>query len=626
MEYLNSGERLLKPMVKSEGVFNPTSWPEALDLIAQRLSGYKGNQYAMVVSPMASNEDNFVAQKFAREVMRTNNINVSSDIRPQLTETLGKTLGIPAATNSIWELLDSKAFMVVSSNLTEEQNVAAIPIKQATRAGAKLIVIDQRETELTRHASLWIRPKPGTESIVIGGIIRSIFDETLEDRSFLSNNCHNLDNFRGSLWEFDHIKVERLTGVSQEDIRTAARLFAAASLGSILFGLETVRPELTSDCVRALVNLALSTGNIGKPSCGLYPLFGGANHQGSLDVGCAPVHLPGYRDLGESEDLNTPDSDGIRLSALAQAMSRGQVKALQLLGNSPNFLNGEIGPFFEALKAVEFLVVHDSFPSEITEVADVILPISTFAEISGTFTNMERRVQMLRPALGQKGDEDETWRIVSQLAKRMGNEAFPYNNTSEIFEEIRQTIPEYSGISYERLQTSGLQWPCLSRDSVETPVLYSKPDNQTLVKAKLSSMLIDSDLGFHVNPEYPFLLAVGRLLHQPGREARISVIEGNNTISRDEIIELNAKDAAALGISTGDPIRATSLRDQWIGNAVVNGIHSGLVATTRLFGQHISERAIANTFDSMPDFPGIPLTPVKIERIDNTEHGKAPAT
>ena len=354
LEFANDARRrLTKPMARRGGALVETSWPDALDIAAERLAEHKGGKYAVIVSPRGVNEDNYIAQKFARAVMGSNSVDISSNLRPELTETLRRRLGRAAATNSIWELEQAKAILVVSSNMTEEQNVVAVPIKKAVKAGADLIVIDQRETELARAARFWLRPAPGSETALIGGMLRVILDESLEDHEFITASCEDADALKNSMWAFDLLKVERATGLPQDSIREAARAFAEAGPGAILYALETVAPALREDCVLALVNLALATGNIGKPSTGLYPLFTGANEQGSKDAGCMPDMLPGYHPVGNDAARarlakawgagELPAAPGAGIRGVVDAIERGEITALHIIGDSPNFTNGEIG-------------------------------------------------------------------------------------------------------------------------------------------------------------------------------------------------------------------------------------------------------------------------------------------
>ena len=621
LDFVNQRQRLKQPLVRREGLLQEASWDEALDLVAERLAGYRGDRFALIASPRGTNEDNYVAQKFARTVMNTNNVDISSDVRPELVPLLGEMLGYPAATNTIWELEDSACFLVVSSNMTEEQNVVAVPIKKAVKRGAALIVIDQRETELTRYAGIWLRPRPGSEPALIGGMLLVILHESLDDHDFLADSCENFEALRNSLWAFDLIQVERITGIQQAEIQAAARLFASTRPAAILYALETLAPELREDCVRALINLALVTGNVGIPSAGLYPLFPGANEQGSKDVGCSPEHLPGYKavsdenarqQLQQNWSADIPSTRGLGVRDIVDAIRQGRIKALQVIGDSPNFTNGELGDFLEAAKDLEFLVVQDALASQLTELADVVLPSATFADKEGTYTNLERRVQLLRPALGPKGEEEADWRIISRIAQRMGARGFDYESAEPIFDEINNLVEFYGGISFERLEPGGLQWPSRAADMSDTPVLYDGTFETR--KAKLSGMSL-SDAPAYDDPDYPFLLATGRVLHQPERELEIVKVNSRNTIVRNEIMEIHEEDAHELGVAEGDWVEAVSPKGRIGGVAQLSGPQRGLISTTMLFGQLITELERSEMPDPMMMAPGLPLMPARLEKV-----------
>ena len=621
MEFVNSRQRLRKSLLRVDGSLKESSLVEALDFVAERLAQYKGDQYAIIASPRGTNEDNYIAQKFARAVMGTNNVDVSSNTRPELLPPLGEMLGYQAGTNSIWELEGSGCVLVVSSNMTEEQNVAAVPIKKAVKGGKSLLVIDPRETELTRYATVWLRPIPGTETALIGGMLRVIVDESLDAHEFLADRCEDVAALKNSLWEFDLIRVSATTGIAQTEIQEAARLFAGSSPCAILYALETVEPELRDACVRALVNLALVTGNVGKPSAGLYPLYPGANEQGSRDVGCVPDYLPGHRPVADQAarrlhqqawGAEVPAGTGLALKDIAPAIRRGQLKALHVIGDSSNFTNGQLGDFIDSLKGLEFLVVQDTFASELTDNADVVLPSATFAEKDGTYTNMERRVQFLRPALGPKGDEEADWRIISQIARRMGAGGFDHQDVESVFDEVNNLVDTYGGISYQRLQSGGLQWPCLAADMADTPVLYvdrveGRRFNLSGMKMPVASKRGDS--------EYPFLLARGRLLHQADRTMEIGKVGNLNAIQRDEVLEFHEEDADALGISDGEWVEVVSSRETLRGVVRLSSPHKGLISTTGLFGQLATELDRTDVPDPMLKVEGLPLVPVRVEKV-----------
>ena len=621
LDFVNSKHRLKKPSMKVDGLSRESSWVEALDFVSERLAEYKGDQFALIASPRGTNEDNYIAQKFARVVMNTNNIDISSNIRPELVTSLGESFGYQAATNSIRELEKSGCFLLVSSNITEEQNVAAIPLKKAVKNGSPLIVIDPRETELTRYASIWLKPIPSTETILLGGILRVIFDESLEDHEFLSNHCDGLDGLKNNLWSFDLVKVEAISGVPQSQIQDAARIIANSSSLSILYALETIISEIRNSCVESLVNLALVTGNIGKEFSGLYPLYPGANEQGAKDVGCVPHLLPGYRPVTDKDSRhaieqawgvrNISPSKGLSLAEITDAIQDERLKALYVIGDSPNFSNGEMGAFIEALHKLEFLVVQDTFASEITDIADVVLPSATFAEKEATYTNLERRVQLLKPAIGPKGDEDIDWRILNQIANRMGVGGFDHTDPKEVFDEIANVVDVYRGISYEKLLSGGIQWPCETSDDGGTQYLYAQEDSSSFVLNEMIMVRPPS----HDDKEFPYLLAMGRVLHDSGREMSVDKVNKYNVIKRDEIVEINREDATELGISDGQLVDIVSYSQKLRGIASLTGSHPGIISTTALFGQLAIELSRSKDPDPMLKVHGLPLAPVRVEKV-----------
>ena len=621
LEFVNNKSRLATPLVRENGTLKETTWLKALDFVAERLQQYKGDQYALVASPRSTNETIYLVQKFARTVMGTNNVDTSSNLRPELTPALGEMLGYPAATNPIWDLEHSKCILTVSSNVTEEQNVVAVPVKKAVKAGAKLLVIDQRETELTRYATVWLRPKPGTETVLIGGMLRVIMDESLNDHEFVSNHCNNMTDLRNSLWKFDLIRVAEITAIEQPKIQEAARIFASESPCSILYGLETVPPDIRDACVRGLVNLALTTGNIGKPSSGLYPLFTGTNEQGSRDMGASPNLLPGHRSVNDRNwrtqienawDTGISSTPGIGMRDLTSSINNGNVKALHLIGGSSNFTNGALGNFVDAVRNLDLLIVQDTFQSDLTDLADVVLPSTTFAQQEGTYTNLERRVQLLRMAIGPKGEEETDGQIISKIAKRMGSKGFDHENTSQVFDEIKSLVPLYGGMDYNRLQLGGLQWPCLATDMADTPILYAAEDAER--KFNLVSMDLSEPVQ-HENPEYPLLLARGRVLHDINREMSVSKNGKRNGIHRDEIFEIHPEDAQALNLRDGDLIELVSPRERIKGLVQISSPHKGFVSTTSLFGQVATALDNPSNPDPILAMDGLPITPVRIEQV-----------
>ena len=624
LEYVNDKRRLRAPLIRRGEDLEKTTLTNALDFAAAELAKYRGEEFALIASPRHSNEDLYIAQKFSRVVMGSNNVDVSSNLRPELFPALGEMLGYPAATNSILDLELAKSFLVVSGNMTEEQNVAAVPIKKALKTGAKLLVIDQRETELTRYADLWLRPRPGTETALIGGMLRVIVDEALDDHEFLSKGVTGVTDFKNSLWEFDLMQVEQITSISREQIQRAARIFVENGPGAILYGLETVERADRDSCVRSLIDLAIITGSVAKqsPGTGLYPLYAGANEQGARDMGCIPGHLPGHNLINEESavgklshewDTVLPSNPGVGVREITDKIAAGQIEALFLMGNSENFKNGEMGEFIDALGNLKLLVVADTFASEITEVADVVLPAATFAEEQGTFTNMERRVQLTQEAIVAKGEEDSGWRILGQIARRIGIDGFDHPNSEDVFEEIRNLVDLYGGITYKRLAEGGLQWPCTAIDAADTSDLYAEGRQRkiSLAPVEFPEPPAEVDPG----SDYPLTLAHGRVLREHDRNIEINLVDKRNIIVREEVVEVHPEDALLLGLSVGDVIDVVSEQERIRGVVDTTSPLKGMVSTTSLFGSHLIHINQGTDPDPMMQFGSLPLIPVRIEKI-----------
>ena len=406
LEYVNDSARLKAPLIRRGGILVEATWDEALDFAAERLAGVSGEEFALLTSPTSTNEEHYLAQKFARAVMGSNNIDHTSNLDPELVLGLEDSLGLAAATNPIWDLEQAGCILAFNTNVTEEQNVVAVPIKRAARKNTRLVVIDSREVELTRYAHIWLRPAPGTELTLLAGILRSIVDLGLEREEWLEANCESPATLKYSLRSRELAEIARETQVSEDDIAAAARMFAEAAEGAVVYGLDNVDPSQSRNCVLSLVNLALLTGNIGRPGAGLYPMRRGANEQGAWDTGCVPDRLPGYRRVSDASDravleaawgVSLPDTHGLLMAQMADAASGGKLKAAVVIGDSPNFTNGKIGDVINALGSLDLLVVHDTFLTPLAERADVVIPRPYFAEKDGTFTNLERRVQRLSP-------------------------------------------------------------------------------------------------------------------------------------------------------------------------------------------------------------------------------------
>ncbi len=644
LEFVNRQDRIQTPLIRRDGLLQEATWDEALDHVAARLAGYTGERFALLSAPDSTNEEHYLAQKFARVVMQSNNIDQTSDTQPELVLGLERSLGYPAATNSIWDLEHSECVLVFNCNVTEEQNVVAVPIKKAAKAATNLVVIDSREVELTRYATRWLRPAPGAELLLLGGIMRSLIDQGFERAEWMEENCESPATLLYALRSLDLAEVARVTHVPEEAIADAARLYGQAGAGAIVYALDNIPAELQRDCVRALTDLSLLTGNLGKPGSGLYPLRQGANEQGAWDVGCLPDRLPGYANVADAEarkalesawECVLPAAPGRGAASALEAAKDGRVQAMLLIGDSVNLENGAFGDGLAALQALEFLVVVNTFMSPAAQRASVVLPRATFAEKDGTFTNLERRIQRLKPALHPESAAacPESW-VICQLAQRMNVTSFGHPSPADTMDEIARVAPIYGGISYRRLDSSGkivfrthldspqpvqvlysgrehpgIQWPCFSPDAETSPTLYV--DGFPTEKAEVETPQFRVAESW-VDPEYPVLLAPGRVLQQLDRE--FEVVKGKqNKIVREDLLEFNSGDAAAWDIQDGDEVEVLTSGRRIAGRAVtMDSLPPGMIAVTSLFGQMVLELQASEEAIPAARLPGLRISPARI--------------
>ncbi|MFH1287332.1 MAG: formate dehydrogenase subunit alpha [bacterium] len=501
--YVNDSKRLTAPLIKRDGKFARASWKEAIEFIVSRLKTIKEQAGPDAIMGLGSayctNEDNYVLQKFMRAAIGTNNIDTACSHYEHAAslKVLTQVFGSSAMTNSFNEIANAKSIIVIGTDITETHPTFGLEVKRAVRENnANLIVIDPRRIKLTQISKLWLRPNQGTDAALINGIINIIISHGLLDQSFIENRTEGFEELQEAIKKYTPEFVSKITGIAKEDITKAAELFASGRNGAVLYGMGITQHVSGSQNAAALANLILLTGNIGRSNVGLYPLRGQCNSQGSCDMGGIPDFLPGYQKMSDPAiikkfeklwKISVPVWPGLSLMEAVSAMNMGKVKALYLMAGDPNLsssnaprlmlsgtglggndaagLRGFIG------EKLEFLVVQDMFMTETGKLADVILPSCSFAEIDGTFTNMERRVQLLRKALSPLFESKPNWRIICDLSKAMGYN-MNYSSSSEIMDEINQLIPIYGGITHKRLNTSGLQWPCPDQNHPGTKYLH----------------------------------------------------------------------------------------------------------------------------------------------------------
>jgi formate dehydrogenase alpha subunit len=537
---------------------------------------------------------------------------------------LATTFGSGAMTNSINEIGDAKCILAIGTNTTEAHPVIGLEVKRAVFNGSKLIVANPRKIELVRFADLWLRHRPGSDVALLMGMMRVIVDEGLLDSTFIEERCENFDAFKESLKAFDIGSVEQITGIPGEEIVEAARMYATNKPSSILYAMGITQHSHGTDNVMATANLAMLTGNVGKPSTGVNPLRGQNNVQGACDMGALPNVYPGYQSVADETarkkfetawGCTSNSSPGLTLYEIFDAAHKGQIKAAYLIGENPVLSDPDANHLRESIEALEFFVVQDMFLSETAQFADVVLPSSSFAEKDGTFTNTERRVQRVRKAISPVGNSKPDWWITCQLAQKMGGKGFDFSDPSKIMDEIASLTPSYGGISYARLEAGGLQWPCPTPEHPGTPILhteiFSRGKGRFIpLEYKPPAELPDS--------EYPLILTSERSLYHFHTGTMTRKVKGLNTIRGEELVEINPGDASALDIADGDIVKVISRRGEVTAKAkVTEDSPEGVVTMDFHFAESPVNVLTNPALDPVAKIPEFKVSAVKIKKNVN---------
>jgi formate dehydrogenase alpha subunit len=533
---------------------------------------------------------------------------------------LATAFGSGAMTNSINEIEEAQTILVIGSNTTETHPVIGYRVRRAKRNGAALIVADPRKINLAESADLFLQLKPGTNVALLNGLAHVIIKEGLQDDTFIKDRTENYEGFKRVVEKYTPAYVEKITGVPVADIEKAALLYAESQKSMILYTMGITQHSSGVDNVLAVANLAMLTGNIGKPSSGVNPLRGQNNVQGACDMGALPNVFTGYQRVDDpqinrvfSEKWGLPLSDkpGLTVTEIFDASYEGKIKALYVMGENPVVSDADTKHVLHALKKLDFLVVQDLFLTDTARLADVVLPAASFAEKKGTFVNTERRVQLIRPAVPSPGEALEDWIIIQKLAQKLGF-AWSYRDSSEIMEEIAELTPSYHGINYERLEKGGLQWPCPDSSHPGTPYLHA---GQFARGAGLFKGVEYKPPAEEPDNEFPFIMTTGRHLYHyhTGTMSRHSLLE---EFRPEEKVQLNPQDAEVIGVSDGDKVAVTSRRGSVQCKVHVTDIvPPGVLFMTFHYSEVRANLLTNNTLDPIAKIPEFKVSAVKVEKI-----------
>lgn len=594
-EFIQHPDRLTKPLIRKmsktkntdysidKNDFREASWKEAYQLIADRIKDiikrYGSDSLGVIASAKCTNEDNYVLMKFARAVLKTNNVDNGGNIYDSATMAgLGSVLGIGAGTNSMNQLEQASTILLFGAEPTHVHPQISSRIINAVTNGAKLIIINPQKIHLTQFAYKHLQIKPGTYVGLINGIINIILKENLIDIKGMNRTTANFSSLQNRVKKYSARKVESLTGVSHTDIQKIAKIYSKTKKAMILYSTGFTQQIAGINNVKALANLVILTHHLGENATGILPLLEQNNSQGVADVGCTPEFYSGYQAIKDKKTkekfekawhTKLPIRPGL---SLLEMLSPKKIRGLIIVGENPMITAPDIQKVEETLKDLAFLVVQDIFLTETAQYADVVLPSACFAEKNGTFTNTERRVQRIRKAVPPPGESKPDWRIITDLAKHL-NDQMNYASPEKIMEEIAHLTPIYGGINYKRLDEEwGIQWPCPDQKHPGTSIMHTGFFERT--KSYLSLVEQDGLEKPHFTPvediplleppdrEYPFTLTTGSLYYQwhSGTMTRRSAIL--NREYPDVFAALNPNDAKQLEIRNGERIRVLSRRGE----------------------------------------------------------------
>jgi formate dehydrogenase major subunit len=568
-EFVYASDRVPQPMIRKNGEWKRVSWKEAIAFTASALNRildlHGPDSVGVLGSARATNEENYLAQKFARIVLGTNNVDCCARVcHAPSAAALKRTLGTGAATNSFDDIEAARTILVYGANPTENHPIVGARIKQAVLHGARLIVIDPRRIELARYADIHIAPRPGTNVPLLNALAHTIVQDAIYDPAFVRERVTGWEEFRDFIQAWAPERVAPLCDVEASQIREAARLYATEKPAMSFHGLGLTEHTQGTEGVMCLVNLALLTGNIGRPGTGINPLRGQNNVQGSAQMGCDPDNLTGANPLADGRMLfesawhhPVPATPGLGLMSMLDASLGGQIKALWAIGYDIFLTNPNAAMTEKALQSMDYIIVQDMFLNEIAKkFGTVFFPACSSFEKDGTFMNAERRIQRVRKAVEPIGESRSDWEIICALAGAMGKEEyFTYRSPEEIWNEIRTVWKAASGITYPRIESQGLQWPCPVDGHPGTRILHTEiPPADKLPTLKTIEYRETNET---TTPEFPFLLTTGRTLYQFNAGTMTSRTR-NRDLRTGDLLDISPGDAERIGFRDGERVQVCS--------------------------------------------------------------------
>jgi len=566
--FARARDRLTEPLVREGGRLRAVSWERALETISTRLGEIRAehgpNAIAGLASSRATNEDCYVMARLMRAAIGTNNIDNCSRVCHSPTSfALRKSLGLSGATGCFDDIDHAEVAIIIGANPTQGHPVVGARMKQAALRGLKLITIDPRRIELADYGELHLAPRAGTNAAVVLGMAHVLERDGLTDPTFIAERTEGYDTLGELLEHYPPATVHEISGIPATDIEAAAHLYGEARRASIAWGLGVTEHKYGSEVVRLICNVALMTGKVGQAGSALLPLRGQNNVQGSSDMGALPDTYTAYRSVADERVAGAFEAawgvplsrePGYKVPEMLDAAVAGELKAMYIFGEDIAQTDPNSAHVVKALESLQFVVCQDIFENETTRYADVVLPASAFLEKQGTFTNAERRIQLVEPAIPPPGQARTDLEIIAAVSRALGHE-MGYAGPSEVMDEIAALTPDFAGVSYERLGRRGLQWP-VAPDGSDAPILYEERFSLPGGRARFAALPY-KEPGDAVDEGFPLILVTGRVLehYNAGTMTRRT---GNLELVDRDWLEIHPDDAGRLWISDGERVSVRS--------------------------------------------------------------------
>ena len=632
-EYARSPDRLDSPLIRQDdGTFREASWDEALDLIATKLKSviddHGPEAFASVSSSRCTNEENYLFQKFVRTVIGTNSIdNCSRVCHSPSAFGLNNALGTGAGTNSFEDIEHTECVLLVGANPTEAHPVYGARIRQAVLAGARLIVLDPRKTELANLADLHLALNPGSNVAVINAMQHVVLTEGLVDDQFIQDHTEGFAAYEKEMRDSTPEWAEEISGIPAAQIRDAARLFASVDRALILWGLGVTEGAHGSNSVFGLVNLGLMTGNMGRLGTGTNPIRGQNNVQGASDMGALPNVFTDYRPVTDETarkehremwGVEPPSDVGLRIPDIFDECHTGRLKAVWITAEDVVQSDPNTEHVVGALEKLDFLIVQEIFMSETAKLAHVVLPGTTHLEKNGSFVNSDRRIQRVRraiPALAGAVPDGDIYQLVAErMGRDLGFGTPP--DPSKVMDEIAALSPLWRGVSYARIEEPGafLQWPCVDEDDPGTAIVHE--GGEFLRGRALFTATPWQPAAELPDDEFPFFLTTGRQLfhYNVGTQTRRTAVVELTAADRERL-RLHPKDARRLGIESGEKIRVVSRRGVVEVEAeVTKKTKPGTVFMTFHFPETRTNLLLSSAADEFTGCPEYKVSAVRLEK------------